>query len=88
MHARRTPELIIVGWAAVLLVGAVVGLSSPTGGGGPTETGTVEIEGTAFGPEARDGRGGATVTWTNFDGATHTVTQNGGAARLTGPGHR
>ena len=69
MHARRAPELVIVGWAAILLVGAVVGLSSSTGGGGPTEPGTVEIEGFAFGPDVVTVSAGASVTWTNLDSA-------------------
>ena len=77
MNARRLPELIVTGLAAVLLVGAVVGLSNTTGGGGPVEPGTVEIEGFAFGPEAATIDVGATVTWTNLDNTAHTVTQNG-----------
>ena len=57
----------------------MVGLSTSAGGGGPSEPGTVEIEGFAFGPDAVTVAAGATVTWTNLDSATHTVTQNGDA---------
>ena len=79
MHARRPPELVIAGLAAVLLVGAVVGLSNTAGGGGPAEPGTVEIEGFAFGPDVVTVSAGASVTWTNLDSTAHTVTQNGDA---------
>jgi len=77
MHARRTPELVITGLAAFLLVGALVGLANTTGGGGPAEPGTIEIEGFAFAPEGVTIDAGASLTWTNLDGTAHTVTQNG-----------
>ena len=79
MHARSAPELVIAGLAAVMLVGALVGLSNTAGGGGPAEPGTVKVEGFAFGPDAVTVAAGGSVTWTNLDGTLHTVTQNGDA---------
>ena len=79
MHARRTPELVIAGLAALLLVGAVAGLSNTAAGGGPAEPGVVEIEGFAFGPDEVTVPARASVRWTNLDGTAHTVTQNGDA---------
>jgi plastocyanin len=38
----------------------------------------VDIQGFAFGPPDLAVETGATVTWTNRDGADHTVTQTGG----------
>ncbi|MFL6205865.1 MAG: plastocyanin/azurin family copper-binding protein [Acidimicrobiales bacterium] len=79
MQRPRLPELAITGLATVLLVGSVVGFANAAdgGGGGPVVPGAVRIEGFAFGPDAVTVHAGAMVTWTNFDGATHTVTQNG-----------
>ena len=77
MQLPKAPELVVTGLAAALLVGAVIGLANTAGGGGPVEPGEVRIEGFSFGPDAVTVDAGATVTWTNFDGTDHTVTQNG-----------
>ena len=78
MQLPRVPELVITTLAAGLMVGSVVGFAnSTTDAGGPAVPGEVRIEGFAFGPDEVTIDVGATVTWTNLDGATHTVTQNG-----------
>ena len=80
MRLPRVPELVVTGLAAGLLVGSVVGLANASTDEAerPAVPGEVRIEGFAFGPAAVTVEAGATVTWENFDGATHTVTQNGG----------
>ena len=78
MQLPKAPELVVTGLAAALLVGAAVGLANAADQEtGPVVPGEVRIEGFAFGPDAIAVAEGATVTWTNADGATHTVTQNG-----------
>ena len=78
MQLPRLPELVVTTLAAGLLVGSAVGFANATDdASGPVVPGEVRIEGFAFGPEAVTVDVGATVTWTNLDGATHTVTQNG-----------
>ena len=78
MQLPKAPELVVTGLAAVLLVGSAVGFANAADGGGPVEPGQVRIEGFSFNPEAVTVDAGAVVTWTNFDNADHTVTQNGG----------
>ncbi|MFA5004271.1 MAG: cupredoxin family copper-binding protein [Candidatus Saccharimonadales bacterium] len=56
--------------------------SSTQNSSNPTATGSVTIEGFAFSPADITVKKGSTVTWTNKDSATHTVTENDGQ---TGP---
>jgi plastocyanin len=77
MQPRRAPELAVTALAAALLVGSVVGLSHSSSASAPAPPGAVHIEGFAFGPDVVTVGAGASVTWTNLDRATHTVTQNG-----------
>jgi plastocyanin len=48
-------------------------VTSPTGDGGVAASDAVTIKGFAFNPAEIDVTVGGTVTWTNEDGATHTV---------------
>ena len=78
MRRPGVPELVVIALAAGLLAGSIAGFaSSSDDSAGPVVPGDVRIEGFAFGPDAVTVARGATVTWTNRDGATHTVTQNG-----------
>jgi plastocyanin len=78
MQLPKAPELAVTALAAALLVGSVVGLMNSPASREPAAPGTVNIQGFAFGPSALTVATGATVTWTNLDGADHTVTQTGG----------
>jgi plastocyanin len=78
MRRPGAPELVVVALAAALLAGAVAGFANAADdAAGPAVPGEVRIAGFAFDPGAVTVSRGATVTWTNRDGATHTVTQNG-----------
>ena len=76
MERPKAPELIVTLLAAALLVGSAVGLtgSRDDGGGEPVGPRAVEIANFAFGPKDLTVSVGDTVTWTNTDSATHTVT--------------
>src|SRR5512142_3070353 len=50
--------------------------ASPVAGGSGTGGNAVTIQNFAFGPASLDVAVGTTVTWTNKDSATHTVTAN------------
>lgn len=63
--------LISVLIIAVLTSGCTYGPKTQTQ---PVAPNTVEIKGFAFNPEALTIVKGTTVTWTNLDGASHTVT--------------
>jgi plastocyanin len=56
-----------------------VSAAASAGGGGVTTGNAVTIAGFAFGPATLDVTVGTTVTWTNKDSATHTVTANDGS---------
>ena len=79
MQLPDAPELVVTGLAAALLVGSVVGFANAADdpSTGPVVPGEVRIEGFAFGPDVVTVDPGASVTWTNVDRTTHTVTQNG-----------
>jgi plastocyanin len=75
MHLPKAPELVISVLATGLLVGSGAGLTrSQDGPEGPVDPGAVDIAGFAFGPDSLTVRAGDTITWTNRDRATHTVT--------------
>jgi len=79
MERPKAPELIVSVLAAALLVGSVAGLTRSRDGGqapdavagGPS---AVEIIDFSFGPKDVSVAVGDTITWTNADSATHTVT--------------
>jgi plastocyanin len=69
---------------SVILVGFVAGCSSDSGnpygssgGGGNPGANEIWIRGMAFDPGTRTLSVGTTLTWTNKDAATHTVTGSG-----------
>jgi plastocyanin len=66
----------MLGPALVLSVLAVGCSSTPSGApaAGAASSGAVSIKGFAFNPALTSIAKGTTVTWTNDDGATHTVT--------------
>lgn len=84
MQRLKGPDLVILVLAAVLLVGSVLGFArdrdSSSGttqdvaDGGPF---AVEILDFAFGPDQVTVVAGDTVTWSNSDSATHTITGQG-----------
>ncbi len=78
MQLPKAPELAVTGLAAALLLGSVVGFAGSTASSAPAAPSEVNIQGFAFGPADLSLEAGATVTWTNLDGADHTVTQTGG----------
>lgn len=51
---------------------------SPAASAAPTATSTVTIDNFAFSPAAITVKKGTTVTWTNNDSTTHTVTETDG----------
>lgn len=61
---------------ALLASVIAVGCASTTSGGpiGAVSTGSISIKGFAFNPAQLSVNKGASVTWTNDDGTTHTVT--------------
>jgi len=83
METPKPPELIVSVLAAALLVGSVVGLTRSRDEGGeaaqPEQAAgeavtAVEIVDFSFGPKEATVAVGDTLTWTNADSATHTVT--------------
>jgi len=98
MKARRymKPWLLLAGVAvlAVLVLAACGGSSGGSGSGTPASSptsaaggSTVAIADFAFSPQTLTVTAGATVTWTNNDGAPHTVTATDGpstSAQTTG----
>jgi plastocyanin len=75
---RRLPTVVTL--AAVLVVPACSSSGSSSAGGsagsGPT-TNALTIKNFAFGPKSTTVAVGTTVTWTNKDDTTHTVTSSG-----------
>lgn len=75
---------------ALVLALASCSSDSPTGsgggggGGGMPSPNAVNISGNAFGPASLSVKAGTTITWTNKDVATHTVTSNDGAFTSSG----
>ena len=73
-------------WSAAIVVGlTAIGLTAGHATGEP-ET-SVRITQFAFTPSVLTVPAGATVTWTNDDEETHTVTSASGAFGSTGLGH-
>jgi len=65
----------LVGPALLISVLAVGCASQPASSPAPGVGGTqISIKGFAFNPSQQSVAKGATITWTNDDGATHTVT--------------
>ena len=58
------------------------GNNPPGGGGGGGIAGNVSISNTAYAPSTITVKAGATVTWTNMDPVTHSVTSD--ASQFTG----
>lgn len=61
--------------------------SNPTssgGGGNPPPPNSVNISGFAFSPSSLTIKAGVKVTWTNKDGAAHTVTSDDGTFTSSG----
>ena len=56
---------------SVIAVGCASQSANPTPGGAATQ---ISIKGFAFNPNQPSVTKGATITWTNDDGTTHTVT--------------
>jgi plastocyanin len=100
MNMRRyiKPWMLLTGVAVVaLLVLVACGGSSGGGGGSSTPVGTptsasgggsaVSIANFAFSPQTLTVKAGTTVTWTNNDGAPHSVASTDGpstSAKTTG----
>ncbi len=83
MERPKLPELIVGVLAAALLVGSVVGLTRTrdSRGGEQVEAAApgevisaIEIVDFTFAPKEVTVAVGDTLTWTNLDGAVHTVT--------------
>ncbi len=89
MHLRRRRHTIAL--AAVLLAvtlgstacgssdGAGYGADDTSAAGGTSGGDAVSIAGFAFDPSSSSVSVGTTVTWTNADGATHTVSADDGS---------
>ena len=67
---------ILVATLGALAVGAACSSSSSEPSGTPDQPGALQVfmQGSAFNPATRTVAVGATVTWTNKDGVSHTVT--------------
>jgi plastocyanin len=89
MHLRRRRHTIALA-AALLAVtlgstacgssdGAGYGADGTSAAGGTSDGDAVSIAGFAFDPSSSSVSVGTTVTWTNTDGATHTVTADDGS---------
>jgi plastocyanin len=77
-----TLVLLIVVMASCQMAGTGTGMGSGTGTGTGTgssggSTGALSISGFAFQPQTDTVSSGMRLTWTNHDGATHTVTADG-----------
>jgi plastocyanin len=78
MHIRRILPLLLMTAAIVscqvgsMSNGSGSGMGSSGGSGGPS------ISGFAFHPGTITTSSGATLTWTNYDGTAHTVTETSG----------
>jgi plastocyanin len=72
----RSAHLALTVLAVTLLVGSVAGCGDTEPERSSDEPAAVRIEGFAFEPGELTVRAGTSVTWTNHDDATHSVTQN------------
>ncbi|HYM84877.1 MAG TPA: cupredoxin family copper-binding protein [Candidatus Dormibacteraeota bacterium] len=75
MRRSALPVLLAI---TVLAIAACSSGSTPGASAGANAT-AVTIQGFAFGPSTLDVAVGSTVTWTNKDSTTHTVTANDGS---------
>ena len=74
----RSARHLLGGISVLLLVASGVGLATRTDMQmGPARPGAVEIAGFAFGPAISTVKVGDKITWTNMDGAAHTVNSMG-----------
>jgi plastocyanin len=84
------PRRVLAGWSLAAGLGGLLGCFSdrPTGPSGPGSGGTaVAVANFAFAPAALSVRTGDTVTWTNTDDVSHTVTADNGAFDSGAFGH-
>jgi len=76
---RKLGRRTLIGLAGLVTALALASCSMLYGGGpggSPVQTDSVAIRGMAFQPANIEVQVGTTVTWTNHDGTTHTVTSD------------
>ncbi len=73
-------QVVIAAIVIIVVVAVAVVLSRGYGQGPPPGENQVNIQGFAFNPSSITVSAGTTITWTNKDSTTHTVTSTGGPA--------
>ena len=84
------PRRVLLGWGVAAGLGSLLGCFSdrPTGPSGPASGGTaVAVANFAFVPAALSVQTGDTVTWTNMDDVSHTVSADNDAFDSGAFGH-
>ena len=88
MNRHRLSSLAAFAMTLILLgvLSSCKSNSNPTSSNNmpPPPSNSVSISGSAFSPSSLTVKAGVTVTWTNEDGITHTVTSNDGAFTSSG----